>query len=100
MRVKVLVAAAVVITSVNAGLIKGPKDLSNGDVNQESVQSEGEWGPFQDSEPTKQEPVNEPKLDFSSLNLDNSNDIDGDDPNPAHDLHDDDNDDDDEDDGR
>ncbi|KAH9263981.1 hypothetical protein BASA83_012563 [Batrachochytrium salamandrivorans] len=52
MRVNVLVVAAMVITSVNAGLIKESKDLSSDDLNQESVQSKEE-DVFQESEPTK-----------------------------------------------
>ncbi|KAH6583500.1 hypothetical protein BASA50_008154 [Batrachochytrium salamandrivorans] len=53
MRVNILVVAAMVITSVNAGLIKESKDLSNDDLNLESVQSKEEWDIFQESEPTK-----------------------------------------------
>ncbi|KAH6590850.1 hypothetical protein BASA61_005097 [Batrachochytrium salamandrivorans] len=53
MRVNILVVAAMVITSVNAGLVKESKDLSNDDSNQESVQSKEEWDIFQESEPTK-----------------------------------------------
>ncbi|KAH6570534.1 hypothetical protein BASA62_004312 [Batrachochytrium salamandrivorans] len=53
MRVNILVVAAMVITSVNAGLIKESKDLPSDDLNQESVQSKEEWDVFQESEPSK-----------------------------------------------
>ncbi|KAH9244185.1 hypothetical protein BASA81_018433 [Batrachochytrium salamandrivorans] len=81
MRVKVLVAAAMVITSVNAGWIdkiansiESVAKWVNDDYYWDSVVSEGESDEAQDSETTKQNPTD--LSDFSDISDDDDNDDD------------------------
>ncbi|KAH6560521.1 hypothetical protein BASA60_000260 [Batrachochytrium salamandrivorans] len=103
MRVKVLVAAAMVITSVNAGLIdkigdsiESIVDWVNSDYYWDSVVSydplEEEWDEAQDSETTKQEPADDEdeddKEDDEDYDIDDEDDDEEDDPTKTRLLND------------